>query len=295
MTYTPVVWADGDCVMAADMNNIENGVDRAQGDVMNLRGLTAARPASDATLIGRKYRATDAPYEVSRDNGAGWDVVGYTNSAYTALGDIQVATAANAAAPLGIGAAGEVLTVAGGTATWAAAAGGAWTLIAETILVAPAATVTFAAIPGTYRTLAIFGQARDDTVAELAVTSWRANGDSGNNYDTYMFQLMGNNLDSAINQGRGVAQANWGRIEAANSRANSFSPVMSYWQGYALADREKFCMGYSIMMGNVDAAGDMGWQTAPGRWRNTAAITSLTLLAANNFVAGSRFTLYGIT
>jgi len=123
MTYIPMPWVDGDCVMAADMNNIEHGIDIAQGDVMILRGLTAARPPTDAELVGRLYFATDAPYEISRDNGGGWDVVGYTSDLFTALGALQVGSGAGAAAPLGIGAAGEVLTVAGGTATWAAAGG----------------------------------------------------------------------------------------------------------------------------------------------------------------------------
>lgn len=121
MTYTPTVWADGDCVMAADMNNIENGVDRAQGDVMVLWGLTAAIPASDPLLIGRLYFATDAPYAISRDNGAGWDIVGYTSDLFTALGTQIVGTGVGTAAPIGIGAAGQVWTVVGGTAAWAAA------------------------------------------------------------------------------------------------------------------------------------------------------------------------------
>lgn len=75
MTYTPTVWADGDCVMAADMNNIENGVDRAQGDVMVLYDLTANIPASDPLLIGRLYIETDLLERIWRDNGAGWDLV----------------------------------------------------------------------------------------------------------------------------------------------------------------------------------------------------------------------------
>lgn len=75
MTYIPRVWADGECVMAADLNNIENGVDRAQGDVMVLRDVTVAIPASDPLLVGRFYIETDLLQRVWRDNGAGWDLV----------------------------------------------------------------------------------------------------------------------------------------------------------------------------------------------------------------------------
>ena len=186
----------------------------------------------------------------------------------------------------------EFLRTGGGGA---AAAGGAWTLIQEQILGGPFANVTFAAIPGTYRTIAIFGQARDDTVAEVVTASWRANADAGNNYDTYIFRLMGDGTDNTTVVGRGVAQANWAQTEAANSRANSFGSIMGYWQGYALVDREKFHIGRSLLMGNVSGDADMRFGEILGRWRNTAAITSLTLIAASNFVAGSRFTLYGIT
>lgn len=75
MTYVPTAWADGDCVMAADMNQIEAGIDRAQGDVMVLRGLTANRPATDPDLVGRLYIETDGALRIWRDNGGGWDQV----------------------------------------------------------------------------------------------------------------------------------------------------------------------------------------------------------------------------
>lgn len=86
MTYDPNAWVDygAPCIEATTLNNMEDGIDRAQGDVMQLWGLTAARPASDPLLIGRIYRATDTPHEISRDNGAGWDVVGYTSG----IGDV---------------------------------------------------------------------------------------------------------------------------------------------------------------------------------------------------------------
>ena len=77
MTYTPTAWVDYGipCIEAATLNNAEAGIDRAQGDVMVLRGLTANIPASDPLLIGRLYFETDLLERGWRDNGAGWDLV----------------------------------------------------------------------------------------------------------------------------------------------------------------------------------------------------------------------------
>lgn len=76
MTYAPTTWVDGTtCLTAANLNNMEAGIDRAQGDVMKLYGLTAAIPAPDPLLVGRLYIESDLLLRWWRDNGAGWDVV----------------------------------------------------------------------------------------------------------------------------------------------------------------------------------------------------------------------------
>ena len=75
MTYAPKTWVDGECLEAADLNAMEAGIDRAQGDVMKLYGLTAAIPASDPLLVGRLYIESNLLNRWWRDNGAGWDVV----------------------------------------------------------------------------------------------------------------------------------------------------------------------------------------------------------------------------
>jgi len=77
MTYDPTVWVDGGvpCIDDINLNNMEDGIDRAQGDIMILRGLTANIPASDPLLVGRFYFETDLLQRGWRDNGAGWDLV----------------------------------------------------------------------------------------------------------------------------------------------------------------------------------------------------------------------------
>lgn len=75
MTYAPHTWVDGECLTAALLNAMEAGIDRAQGDVMKLYGLTAAIPASNPLLVGRLYIESDLLQRWWRDNGAGWDQV----------------------------------------------------------------------------------------------------------------------------------------------------------------------------------------------------------------------------
>ena len=75
MTYTPYTWVNGECLTAARLNAMEAGIDRAQGDIMKLFGLTAAIPASNPLLVGRLYFESDLLRRVWRDNGAGWDAV----------------------------------------------------------------------------------------------------------------------------------------------------------------------------------------------------------------------------
>lgn len=299
MTYIPTVWTDFalPCIDAAHLNAMERGIDIAQGDEMMLRGVAAARPASAADMVGRLYIATDTGI-ISRDNGGGWDNVAYGSDIYAALGDVLVGTGAGTAAPLGIGAGGDVLTVAGGTATWAAAAaGGAWTFIAETILGAPAASVTFAAIPGTYRDLMIHGMARSDenNVGGTAL-NLRFNADSGNNYDWIEFYTRSDGLE-VNNDGDATNLIEIGYIENLLSYANSYAPFQIIIPRYADTDKLKWAQAQSARFG--DRVAPIGAKLREydnhGSWRSTATITSATVFpGVGNFVAPSVFTLYGI-
>ena len=256
MTYGPTAWVDYGvpCIDAANLNNMEAGIDRAQGDVMNLRGLTAAIPASDPLLVGRLYFESDLLFRVWRDNGAGWD---------------------------------QVHNI---------AAGGAWTLIQEQILGAPAAAVTFAAIPGTYRMLAMILQARTALAATIDGLRWRANADAGNNYyGTMMWWTGVGHGVAGINAG---TQTYAGRADGANSRANGLGGAICYWPGYAGAAHQKTSLmpiaGVFAALGGIAT---YSGSNQTGLWNNVAPITSLTILTNSgaNLVAPSSFALYGIT
>lgn len=95
-------------------------------------GTAAARPAASSSNTGYLYFATDtAGGTLYRSTGAAWVAVapgvaaaGFANPMTTA-GDIITGGVAGAAGRLGVGSAGQVLTVTGGVPAWATPASGA--------------------------------------------------------------------------------------------------------------------------------------------------------------------------
>lgn len=167
-------------------------------------------------------------------------------------------------------------------------------LIAETILTGSATTVTFSGIPQIFRHLMLTCQARTDVAAEADGVMLRFNGDTGANYDRQ--SLTGNAVTASALGSRAQISIQAGSVDAANSRAGNFSPVSVQILGYTRTDNEKWILSQSGVFGNVSADADLFVQVFAGRWRNTTAISSLTLLPLTgpNFVSGSRFGLYGV-
>lgn len=166
--------------------------------------------------------------------------------------------------------------------------------ISETVLSGTAASVTFSSIPQIYRHLRLIIQARTSVAAETDLVLLRFNGDSGANYDVQVLAINAATLTGVA--ARGNTSIGLGRAEGANSRADNFSPTQGWVYGYALTNREKWANGLSASFGDVSADADLREEYRTGRWRNTAVITSLTLLpnTGPNFVSGSIFQLYGL-
>jgi hypothetical protein len=168
-------------------------------------------------------------------------------------------------------------------------------LISETVLSGSAASVTFSSIPATFRSLALFFQARTDRVHTIDRVLQQFNSDSGSNYDFFVFNInSAGTIATAVSRATTSMEATL--AEAANSRASSWSPGIQYILGYSRTDREKFVLGYSGTMQDVNADTDLLFDCQIGRWRDSSAISGITLLpsAGTNFVSGSIFTLYGI-
>ena len=167
---------------------------------------------------------------------------------------------------------------------------------APVTLAAPAGTVTFADIPQTFRHLLLVYCARTDRAAEIDSIIVQFNGDTGNNYDVQFLQAT----DTTVSANGLLAQSSIISLycEAANSTANAFSSSGFFIWNYT--DTNTFKTVSSLangVFGNVSADADAYIRILYGKWRSTAAITSITLdqVTGPNFVTNSLFQLYGIT
>lgn len=166
-------------------------------------------------------------------------------------------------------------------------------LIAETILSASTTSVTFTGIPQIFRHLVLMSQARTDNAAENDAILMRFNSDTGNNYDIQ--RLTGSSTTVSALATRATSSVLF-NAEGANSRANNFAATEVKLFGYSRTDSEKQVHTYTVHFGDASADTDLQVTIRSGRWRNTTAISSITLLpqTGTNLVSGCRFQLYGV-
>lgn len=167
-------------------------------------------------------------------------------------------------------------------------------LISDTTLAADAASIALSSIPQGFRHLYIFGELRSTAVAETDLILVRYNNDATAIYDLQALVVNNATLTGAVvRAGSGLGLC---RCEGANSRANNASPQMFWVYDYARTTAEKWAMGLSCNFGDVSADADLREEFRSGRWRNTAAITTITIImnSLSNIVAGSRIQVYGI-
>jgi hypothetical protein len=154
------------------------------------------------------------------------------------------------------------------------------TPIATTTLSTTTATITFSSIPSTYTDLAIVcGSLKYVTGDDDAFV--RFNGDTATNYS--WTQLNGSGSSPAGNRGTSTSG-----IRSINgmSTADVGTTIINV-QNYSNSTTYKTTL-------SRHSTAFVGMFV--GLWRNTAAITSVTIvnLGAGGFALGSSFTLYGI-
>jgi hypothetical protein len=168
---------------------------------------------------------------------------------------------------------------------------GSYELIATEILTTTESSITFSNLgdySSTYKHLQIRWVTRSTaTGANIAVYS-RLNGDTGSNYS----------LHTLFGDGSGVASGNatnttlviTGIQPTSTATANSFSAgVIDLLDPYSTTKNKTFRTLSGI------AASDNRIDLHSGNWRNTASVTSWTVLPqSGNFAIGTRFSLYGI-
>ena len=180
----------------------------------------------------------------------------------------------------------------------AAGAGGfpdAYELIQTSIVSGSStSTISFASLAtlsSTYRHFRLVIAARTNRGLDLDYVRLRFNGDAGNNYAFH--ELLGNG-GPGVGAGAVLANAsiNLTRTTAANAVANSYGAITAdILDAYSSTKNTtvRSLGGYtSTSSGEINLTG--------GVWLNTAAISSIDCVVGGGtiFIAGSRFSLYGI-
>lgn len=164
--------------------------------------------------------------------------------------------------------------------------------IQDVILGGSAASFDFTSIDQNFAHLKLVLYTRGDTAALTQTVTVRFNNDSGASYD----------FEDATFAAAGIAAAESllatsgrvGLMPAATSPANWFAGTTIDIPYYAGSANNKIAICQSFTPNNTTAANHV-IELAGTQWLSNAAITRITLLpGANNFVAGSRATLYGL-
>lgn len=192
-----------------------------------------------------------------------------------------------------VDAAGRV-TAASSVAITGGGGGGAWTLISSGTLAVAAASIDIASIPATYNHLYLVVIAHGDAAALEVNILLRFNADAGGNYDGE--DVFSNNASPGGAGVNAVTAARIGNAVAATGTASAFGQAITTIPFYAQTTAYK---GWITQSGRLSTVGTPAsytidqWQ---GQWRSTAAINELTLTpSAGNFIAGTAYTLHGIT
>lgn len=163
--------------------------------------------------------------------------------------------------------------------------GGGLTLIAEVVVTVAQPTITFSAIPASYKDLMITGLLRGTNGSTSSDIRMRFNGDSG--ASNYSFSRA-NRFGSLANNS--VSYMEVGGCSANTSPANQFSTLEVCIPDYKNTITFKAAHAMSFINDNVTP----NTQYSGGMWRNTAAITAVDLLlSTGNFQVGSIIRLWG--
>ena len=151
-------------------------------------------------------------------------------------------------------------------------------LLNQVTLAAASSNVAFSNIPQTYSDLVVVCNATANSA--VATIGLRFNGDSGTNY-TYVSMSGNGSATFSSTNSQGVALVGY---------TNSTNPwvCISHVMDYSALDKHKTVLSRDDNAAEKTAA-------AANRWANTAAITSISVIATvNSFNSGSTFSLYGL-
>jgi hypothetical protein len=146
------------------------------------------------------------------------------------------------------------------------------------------ATVSFTSIPATYKHLQIRASAK--AVNNDQGYFMQFNSDTGTNYNTHLLYGNGASVTALSNN-------TWGGMDLSPTSSSNFSAMVVDILDYTDTNKNTTIRTLS----GVDNNGSGYAFFASGLWRNTAAVTSLTIreiLGGGNITEFSSFALYGI-
>ena len=203
----------------------------------------------------------------------------------TTLGDVEYrSSTANTNTRLGIGTTGQVLTVAGGVPSWATPSSGGMTLISTTTLTG--ASVTLSSIPATYNDLFIvvrnFRPASDNQSLK-----YYFNGDTAANYRTQ------GGTNYATSGGAGTyAVTSMDTVVSNDNTTNNGQHIFNIYD-YANTTTWKFAEVITNVSDSTTPT-SLNRVLSYGAYNQTAAISSITFLAASGNMTAGSVLLYGV-
>jgi hypothetical protein len=169
----------------------------------------------------------------------------------------------------------------------------AWDFIAGVSNLGGVSTYTFNSIPQTYKHLQIRAMTKCNRSNVNAPLWVNVNGDETNaNYTTIYFYTFGTsaNIDQAWSTGEGGFS-----VSGAGNTVGSNVFGGGYMNIYNYTETNKFKNGLGISSINNFSSGDQVLGPIFSVWKNTNAITSVTVRAfEGTFVGGSAVSIYGL-
>jgi len=138
--------------------------------------------------------------------------------------------------------------------------------------------LTFTSFSGYTDLILIATAARGITGSGAADFNMTFNGDTGSNYSVTLLYEGGSTRSA------NRANFNWMGAVGDGNFLQSIVHIMNYANTTT----------YKTALGRWGSPVDGNSRASVGMWRNTAAITSITITPTNGIASGSKFTLYGI-
>lgn len=153
-------------------------------------------------------------------------------------------------------------------------------LISTTLITSNTASVTFdvTGLGSSYKHLQIRMAANSSA---SGATYWRFNTDSGNNYSQHLLYGNGSSVASGA-----TTSTNAGYIGYTTNAASFYPATVIDVLDFASSTKNKTVRILHGDSGNI--------MLNSGAWYSTSAVTSVTLYANVNYIAGSRFSIYGV-